>query len=114
MSTPTSDEILDAHGFFFDMDGQPMTLREWGELFADLRARTLGLDEFDMDGIAAKVMTVWLGMDEDYYGGPQESPRIFGTVVWVEDALVSEYRTTTKADALKMHQHVTAARRNRA
>jgi hypothetical protein len=99
--------MLEDH--FFDMDGQPIDVLEWGRLFEDKEARTLGRDDVG-DRV---VVTMWLGHDEDRWVGDHEGdPRIFGTAVFAgKGNLVHEVRTTNKADALTMHGLVLQSQR---
>lgn len=57
---------------YFDMDGQPITVELWAELYADFDARTLGRDTVDTVDGRRTVITVWRGIrdapGEDLFG----------------------------------------------
>jgi hypothetical protein len=98
MSEPEPYEPImdDVNGFYYDMDGQPISLREWAQLCS---APEKMLGDF-MIG-PARVTTVYLGLNDDPLDpGP---PRIFGTLLRMDGAARHEVMSVTKEEALKIH-----------
>lgn len=72
-----ADDLWDQHnGLYFDRQGRPITLRQWGQRFQDMDYKRVALTEFP-DG--RLVSTVWLGLDHNWGAGP---PAIFETMVF--------------------------------
>jgi hypothetical protein len=63
---------------YFDMDGNPITVEQWGALFSDMPGRTIAEAQVQMpDTTMVDVRTVWLGHVE-----PDTCcARMFGTAV---------------------------------
>lgn len=94
-------------GDFFDMDGNPIPLMEWSDLFADRDARTISRTAIGEQ----VVITMWLGHDEDYWIHHEGRPRIFGTAVFAgKGNLIQEIRTCTRAEAEAAHHSVVDSR----
>jgi hypothetical protein len=65
-------------GQHFDRQGQPISLRQWAQLFEDESYKRVAEDHLD-DG-RVWVSTVWLGFNHNWGSGP---PLIFETMVFV-------------------------------
>ncbi len=87
---------------FYDQDGQPITVEQWGALFEDVAGRTIAEDTWG----AMRVATLWLG----YVDPIIESARLFGTALFRHKSFLFELETyDNKADALAGHaRHVAA------
>ena len=85
-----------------DMDGNPMTLRRWAELFEDFPRRVLAEQEvIKPDGFRTSVITVWVGhMDID--------SSVFDTAVGAPGCWQRVRGYATKAEALVGHAEVVA------
>jgi hypothetical protein len=64
---------------FYDKDGTPLTLEQWGEKHHDRQYCQIGFDEF---GVYA-VSTVWIGIDHNFarLWDPTQPPLIFESAV---------------------------------
>lgn len=52
---------------FFDRQGNPITLDEWGAKFEDMQYRTVGRDTVPLPGGAnVEVCTAWHGHDDEF------------------------------------------------
>ncbi len=91
---------------FFDMDGHPITVEQWGALFEDMAGRTIAKDHLDGDRL---LITVWLG----YVDPDIESARLFGTALLHGPNGITELQTyDAKAAALAGHaRHLTELKR---
>lgn len=121
----TASEFLDSvispvtgRPAYFDRDGNPISLRRWGELHEG------GLDElrqFDRDSYVrvgydevgeASVSTVWLGLDHGFCRpGPGYRPIIFETMVFGGDDDQFCLRYCREEEARVGHQSVVLALR---
>lgn len=94
---------------FYDRQGRPITLREWGKLREDRKgpeARVrVGLDIIG----EAEVSTVWLGMDHGWGQGP---PLIFETMIFGGPHDQWQDRYSTEEAATAGHRAVVEALRN--
>ena len=88
-------------GRYFDMDGEPITLMEWAQLYETTGARHIGSDE--RDGI--HVSTVLLGLNHNYGDGP---PLIFETMIFGGDHDQYQKRYSTKKQAEAGHKRALA------
>lgn len=80
--------------YYFDMDGQPIDLLEWGRRMGDMDARTVALDDIPN----GTLRTVWLGFVDH-----SSCARLFGTAA-KRDNIVELEQYDTKAEALAGHQ----------
>lgn len=100
--------MTDVPGFdpdhnYYDEDGEPITLLEWGTLFENMKARTHGFDPVTLPGgIAAKLKTVYLGFVDPYI----DDARLFGTALLIDgtNSITQIEVHDSKADALRRHQ----------
>jgi hypothetical protein len=95
---------MDMQPQFMDMDGNPMSLLAWIELFENTEARTLA-DEVIVTGAGpVRIVTMWFGA-----AGPGER-RIFGTAIRHQQyGLAAEIRVyDTREEALNGHREVIA------
>lgn len=94
--------------FYYDMEGNPIDIKQWGKLFGDTKKRRVGQDEFS----GYTVSTVWMGINHNFVGNP---PLIFETMVFGPDSLdgteVEEFteRYSTIAEAKTGHRKTVAA-----
>lgn len=82
---------------YYDIDGNPIEMLEWAELFEDDSYKRVALDEIG----DVQVSTVWLGLDHNWADGP---PIIFETMVFGGDMDQCMQRYSTKEAALQGHQ----------
>jgi hypothetical protein len=88
--------------FYYDKDGQAITMDRWAELQSDLEYRQIGY----IEGGGYRVSTVWLGMDHG--SNPDKPVEIFETLVfrgdnWT-DPLASSTRATSMDEANEQHE----------
>ncbi len=106
MTDPDSDPRLDqVNPDLLDMDGNPMTLRAWAELFEDLDAKTIALDEFDRDGETLTVRTIWDGIRNF----PNDPLELFHTGVGTHGDMMTVRSYPTKEAAHAGHRELVAA-----
>lgn len=86
---------------FFDMQGQPITLEEWGR--SRMHVEPIGLTVLE-DG--AEVSTVWLGLDLRF--GRGGLPLIFETMVFGGEHDLDCWRYSTLEQARAGHDRVVA------
>jgi hypothetical protein len=108
------DQVIDpilGHAMHFDKQGNPISMRQWGEL------RERGLDpdghygpnsyvRIGEDEVGeAKVSTVWLGMDHGWdRGDPDYRPVIFETMIFgTDDDDHPMMRYCTEEEAIRGH-----------
>ena len=96
---------------WYDIDGIPISIKEWGRLHADEKYVRVAVTTI-MDGadpaVVWEVSTVWLGLDHSFDDhGP---PLIFETMVFGEGSSTDEacVRYSTLFDA-KLGHHAMAA-----
>lgn len=95
---------------YFDADGDPITLLEWGRRCQDLAGRTVAETEVRMpDGQVATVRTLWLGIVEPIIC----CARLFGSAVFYDGpprgGLFDHVRVyDTKSDAQQGHDEIVA------
>lgn len=83
---------------FFDPDGNPISLEEWGRRFGDFDGRVLLRHTTLADG--RQLITVWLG----YVDPVMEVSALFGTALMSDGRFIKELGTyQTKAEALLGH-----------
>lgn len=63
-------------GELIDMDGQPMTLQQWADLYEDLAGRTLGHHRFETPTGTVEIRTAWIGTPKSCW---DDEPETFGT-----------------------------------
>jgi hypothetical protein len=96
----TGHDGLSDHAYYFDLDGNAIGMRQWGELW-ESDARFIGHTE--LPG-GCWVSTVWLGIDHGFGTGP---PVIFESMVFAsrEDMIDLDcVRYTTRAQAEAGHE----------
>ena len=98
---------------YYDIDGNPITMEEWSQMFGSRRAMREGADngestpEEDWTRIGsthigtAWISTVWLGLDHSFGDGP---PLIFETMVFGGAFDQDGERWSTKEQALAGHE----------
>jgi hypothetical protein len=96
--------------FYYDPDGNPITIERWVELRSDPDSHIVGKTDAWDDGRAI-VSTVWLGINHNFRGeGP---PIIFETLVFFEDGNQDiMYRYATLEDAKAGHETIVADLQN--
>jgi hypothetical protein len=91
------EDFLD--GMLYDLDGNPITFREWGEI------REGGPDAIRIARTEIGEMyvsTVWLGLDHSYgFEGP---PMIFETLIFGGDLDGEMWRYSTREEAKEGHE----------
>lgn len=85
-----------------DMDGKPMTLRAWVDLFEDLDAKTVAVDTVDREGETVTVRTVWDGVRKF----PQDPLELFHTGIGTPDDMMTIRSYDTKSEALAGHKRI--------
>lgn len=102
------EHVLDqVRNYLVDMDGNPLSLRQWGDLYDDMAGRTLASDEFvQPDGEPVIVRTVWSGHNE-----PEMGTLPFGTGVRRNDRWRDAVEYSSKEDALAGHARIVEALR---
>jgi hypothetical protein len=96
------DEIHTPNGLYFNIDGEPISLVEWANLFEMLEYRSLNKTTVG----ELRISTVWLGVDHNQIG---DIPLIFETMVFLDASLldvVYTRRYTTKEQAVAGHAEV--------
>lgn len=92
---------------FYDKQGKPIELMEWGELMQDMEYKRVGLTEDLKDGVY--VSTVWIGMDHSFVKGP---PLIFESRAFKDVGVESRERDldryATLAEAEDGHRRMVA------
>lgn len=108
-------------GDYYDLDGQPIGMDEWGHLMglkhAARRASTDGWTTPDVDPTRigydeigdTHVSTVWLGLNHNWAGGP---PLIFESMIFGGDHDGWQDRYTTKEQAVAGHRRICEALRS--
>lgn len=90
--------------YYFGLDGEPLELMQWADLFEDFPARTVAEENWG----DLRVLTVWLGTDPDYWGPDDEygPPKIFGTAVFRGGVFqaAQEILTPSREEAEKAHR----------
>lgn len=99
-------DVFSGRGFdgeprYFDRDGKPLTLLEWGTLFEDLEYKIVA--QVRIRGWF--VSTVWLGLDHGMWnwgtvGAEPYQPMIFETMVfdpWGDEQMQDRYATEAEA-----------------
>lgn len=96
---------------YFDMEGNPITLEKWVELFNDDFARRIGSDEETVMTINWKwfaykseqvfVSTVFTGINMNYHDGP---PLTFETMIFGGKHDQYQERYATAAQAIEGHK----------
>lgn len=86
---------------YYDFDGNPMSLEDWGRAFEQFDGRKIGNTQIN----GCTVSTVWLGIDHSFgQGGP---PLIFETMIFDhrDEPELDEWcmRYATKEEAVKGH-----------
>jgi len=85
---------------YYNRDGEPITMSEWGALAEDLTYRIVEQTEI---GEEVEVSTVWLGID---HGFVDDVPLIFETMVFGGKHDQFQQRYPTEDLALFGHQEV--------
>jgi hypothetical protein len=99
---------------YFDVDGRPLSMSEWGLMLQERSEENADEWRIGHDVIGAyEVSTVWLGLDHSYL--PEAPPLIFETMVFEPEyeRLSSErfdyqLRYSTKDEARAGHERVVA------
>lgn len=116
-----SDEIVRADGtvvrgfkgrsFFYDRQGQPITVEEADPLLTDNEYKRVAGDIVVLDGQQLAVSTVWLGVDHNF--DRQGPPIIFETMVFGNHPLAENatWRYATEDEARTGHDNVVRALR---
>lgn len=99
------DAYRDPHAPYYDMDGVPISIGRWAQLFEDTEGRRVAETLVPMPGgDEARVSTVWLGIDHNFAGeGP---PLIYETMVFFNNEVYDDSfcaRTSTREEAERMH-----------
>ena len=83
---------------YFNHDGDPISLAEWGTLVSIVEYKVVGSDIIDVCDGQVHVSTVWLGLDHSWGNGP---PVIFETMIFggAHDELQGRYCTYAQAVA---------------
>lgn len=97
---------VDPHLPYYDMDGMPISIGRWAQLFEDIEGRRIAETLVPMPGGSeARVSTVWLGIDHNFAGeGP---PLIFETMAFFDNEVYNDSfcaRTSTREEAERMHE----------
>lgn len=91
---------------YFDMDGKPLTLDEWGSYLEDRNFnRHIGDEEIN----GYRISTVWMGLDHSFFG--DSDPLIFETMIFARSDMVAneeldgyQERYSTKEQAIQGHK----------
>jgi hypothetical protein len=86
----------------YDIDGNPITMDEWTELFRDKSKKILRKTSVG----SLEVSTVWLGLDHGFGASP---PLIFETMIFGGGLNNPCWRWTNKHDAVTGHHAVVDA-----
>lgn len=106
-SPPDRDRVLNSLDPFgrgpmhWDIDGNPVTMRQWARLMERKRRKgygRIGRDEFR----GVTVSTVWLGLDHGF--GRGDTPIIFETMVFGGRWDDETFRYATKGEAAQGHR----------
>jgi len=92
-------------GMFFDINGKPIELEEWGELIKgtggdEYEYKRIGLDQVG----ECRVSTVWLGINHRWTGDGR--PLIFETMVFGGKMDGEQWRWETKEQAEREHKRI--------
>lgn len=82
MTTETFQEFKDRilnEPRYFDRQGKPLTLMEWGEKCEDYDYKVIKHDYVDRYFVS----TVWIGLNMNLFGGLP--PQIFETMIFIQD-----------------------------
>lgn len=84
---------------YYDKDGSPLTLEEWGIKHSNFEYKGIGNDYVG----DYRVSTVWLGMNHAYN---DEAPLIFETMVFLKDTFDDVWcqRYSTEQEAIQGHK----------
>lgn len=100
--------MQDTGNRFYDDSGNPISFDAWIALFEGTPDPHVAEDILD-DG--TRVSTVWLGLDQSFWGGP---PLIFETMIFGGKHDQYQERYSTKDQALEGHKHALALARGEA
>lgn len=89
-------------GEFYDKDGKPITMEQWGKLRTNKSYSRIARDEI---GKEVTVSTVWLGMDHSWR---DDYILIFETKVFGGERDSQQRRYSTVDEALKGHAEIVA------
>lgn len=84
---------------YFDMDGNPMTLKQWATAMESHDRWQLLYAEPPR----LRISTVWLGLDHSLRGA---EPEIFESMVWVDGDEVEQQRYATQEEAEEGHRRL--------
>lgn len=98
------DEAIEGPGYY-DREGNPLSLNEWGEKMQDDEYRTVAKTELGNDVL---VSTVWLGLDHNFW--PGGAPLIFETMIFDHHGNPQyQDRYTTEVQAVAGHDQAVQA-----
>lgn len=82
---------------YYNIDGEPLELFEWAELFEIYEYKMVGVTYFGPDD-SIRVSTTWLGLNHNYGAGP---PLIFETMIFggEHNDYMDRYSTLEEAKA---------------
>ena len=97
--------------YYYDPDGNPISMFEWGELFHSGAARHLAATAIDSDDGGCAVSTIWLGVDHSF--GLSGPPLIYETMIFGGPLNGEQWRTPNRHAALACHDQAVAACRDK-
>lgn len=86
------------NGYYYDINGTPITVDWWGELYGDKEYRIIGRDTVGK----VLVSTVWIGINHAFM--PTEPIKIFETMVFPGDNMVEDDEFTARYSTLEEAQ----------
>jgi hypothetical protein len=89
--------------WFFDRQGNPISLLTWSKLLERGAYRTIAHDRVKGDDVS----TVWIGLDQTLGAGPK--PMFFETMVIGDKQHELTRRYSTEAEAIEGHKQIVAA-----
>lgn len=98
---------------WYGLDGLPISYEEANELIGDIKARTVGYDELEIDGEQVEVSTVFLVLDHSLTA-EEHTPVLFETLVSGGPHDMEVWRYATREDAVAGHAEVLAQLRRHA
>jgi hypothetical protein len=94
-------------GWFYGLNGEPLSLREWSLLFGDLQAKTIARTEVGR----AIVHAIWNG--HDFEDPHREPPYIYSCAILIKAKAVEERWASSQEDIRRIHDEMVALARER-
>jgi hypothetical protein len=88
--------------FYYDRDGQPITMEEWAEKFEAMEYKVVRQTRVGN----MEVSTIWLGLDHGFGFVANQPPLIFETMIFGGDHDSDQWRFYTETEARAHHKMI--------